>query len=159
MPHSQSKASRPTVAPPAATSVDSLVRRLVDQARNEVRDLRTSPSPDGAQCSRRVLFKTRVDGVRCVIFSEECPSGAGLVLSPREREIARLVASGYPNKTIGSILEISPWTVGTHLRRIFTKTGVSSRAAMVARLMEAGVLERPGAGSPPDKNPHSSDGR
>jgi DNA-binding CsgD family transcriptional regulator len=45
-----------------------------------------------------------------------------------------MVAAGYPNKTIASILEISSWTVASHLRRIFIKLEVSSRAAMAARL-------------------------
>src|SRR5258705_6588607 len=57
-------------------------------------------------------------------------------LSPREQEIARMIARGYPNKTIAGVLNISSWTVCTHIRRIFTKLGVASRAAMVARLME-----------------------
>jgi DNA-binding CsgD family transcriptional regulator len=56
--------------------------------------------------------------------------------SPREREIARMVAIFHPNKMIAAVLEISSWTVWTHLRRIFAKLGVSSRAAMVARMME-----------------------
>jgi DNA-binding CsgD family transcriptional regulator len=49
-----------------------------------------------------------------------------------------MVAKGYPNKTIAAVLDISPWTVCTHLRRIFAKFGVGSRAAMVARLLEEG---------------------
>ncbi len=57
-------------------------------------------------------------------------------LSPREQEIARMVAEGYPNKTIAAVLDISSWTVGTHLRRIFAKLGVRTRASMVARLLE-----------------------
>ena len=65
-----------------------------------------------------------------------------VVLSPREREIARMVARGYPNKTIAGVLEISLWTVGTYLRRVFAKLGVGSRAAMVARLMEEGLLKQ-----------------
>lgn len=59
-------------------------------------------------------------------------------LSPREQEIARLVAIGYPNKTIAGILDISPWTVATHVRRIFNKLGVHGRAAMIAQLARAG---------------------
>jgi hypothetical protein len=47
-----------------------------------------------------------------------------------------MVAKGYPNKTIAGILNISSWTVCTHMRRIFAKLGVASRAAMVARLLE-----------------------
>jgi DNA-binding NarL/FixJ family response regulator len=57
-------------------------------------------------------------------------------LSPREQEIIRMVAKGYSNKTIAGVLNISCWTVGTHLRRTFAKLGVASRAAMIARFME-----------------------
>ena len=52
-----------------------------------------------------------------------------LSLSPREREIVRMVALGRQNKVIASVLNISSWTVCTHLRRIFAKLGVTSRAA------------------------------
>jgi DNA-binding CsgD family transcriptional regulator len=41
---------------------------------------------------------------------------------------------------IADVLNISSWTVCTHLRRIFAKMGVGSRAAMVARLLEIGAL-------------------
>jgi DNA-binding CsgD family transcriptional regulator len=61
-------------------------------------------------------------------------------LSPREQEIVRMVAKGHPNKVIADVLNISSWTVCTHLRRIFAKLGVGSRAAMVAQLLELGVL-------------------
>jgi DNA-binding CsgD family transcriptional regulator len=61
-------------------------------------------------------------------------------LSPREQEIARMVAEGYPNKTIAAVLEISSWTVATHLRRVFAKLGVRTRAAMVARALEEGLI-------------------
>jgi DNA-binding CsgD family transcriptional regulator len=60
------------------------------------------------------------------------------VLSPRELEIVRLVAKGLANKTIGGVLDISPWTVASHIRRVFAKLGVSSRAAMIARVYEIG---------------------
>jgi len=38
------------------------------------------------------------------------------------------------------VLNIISWTVCTHLRRIFAKLGVGSRAAMVAQLLENGTL-------------------
>ena len=84
---------------------------------------------DGA--AEDLLLDVEVDGVRCVLVRE--PTRETVQLSPREQEIARLVAEGYPNKVIAVELDISAWTVGTHLRRIFAKLGVGSRAAMVAR--------------------------
>jgi DNA-binding CsgD family transcriptional regulator len=80
-----------------------------------------------------LLLDVEVDGVRCVLVRE--PARESVALSPREHEIARLVAEGHPNKIIAAELEISAWTVGTHLRRIFAKLGVGSRAAMVARMV------------------------
>jgi DNA-binding CsgD family transcriptional regulator len=62
------------------------------------------------------------------------------ILSPREREIVRLVARGCPNKTIAEILDISPWTVNTYLRRIFAKLDVTSRAEMVAHSIAIGLM-------------------
>lgn len=55
------------------------------------------------------------------------------LLTERELQIATLVAQGRPNKQIANQLRISEWTVSTHLRRIFIKLGVESRAAMVYR--------------------------
>jgi DNA-binding CsgD family transcriptional regulator len=68
------------------------------------------------------------------------PKPSHIPLSPREIEIVRMVAQGHPNKIIADVLSISSWTVCAHLRRIFTKLGVGSRAAMVARLLERGEL-------------------
>jgi DNA-binding CsgD family transcriptional regulator len=79
-----------------------------------------------------LLLDVEVDGVRCVLVRE--PMRPQVALSPREQEIVRLVAEGHPNKIIAAELAISAWTVGTHLRRIFAKLGVGSRAAMVARM-------------------------
>jgi DNA-binding CsgD family transcriptional regulator len=58
------------------------------------------------------------------------------VLSPRELEIVRLIAEGHSNKVIAAVLDISAWTVSTHVRRVFNKLSVTSRAAVVARMTE-----------------------
>jgi len=63
---------------------------------------------------------------------EELVSAAEF-LTPRELQIVALVADGKVNKQIADVLRISEWTVSTHLRRIFAKLGVDTRAAMVSR--------------------------
>ena len=81
-----------------------------------------------------VLFDVEIGEVRLLALRQGQPSPMSL-LSPREQEIARMVAQGYPNKTIASVLEISSWTVASHLRRIFVKLQISSRAAMATCLL------------------------
>jgi len=51
-------------------------------------------------------------------------------LTPREREVAALVARGQSNKDIARALDASPWTVKNHLRAVFRKTGVHNRTGL-----------------------------
>ena len=53
-------------------------------------------------------------------------------LSPRELEVLRLVATGATNKAIAARLVLSERTVDRHVSNIFTKLGVSTRAAATA---------------------------
>jgi DNA-binding CsgD family transcriptional regulator len=55
-------------------------------------------------------------------------------LTPREREVARLVAAGRSNTEIASLLFLSRYTVEDHLRHLFDKLAVNSRSALVSRL-------------------------
>jgi DNA-binding NarL/FixJ family response regulator len=56
-------------------------------------------------------------------------------LSPREREVLRLVAQGLANKQIGRVLGITERTVKVHLGNVFRRIGVADRtsAALWAR--------------------------
>jgi two-component system, NarL family, nitrate/nitrite response regulator NarL len=88
-----------------------------------------------------VLYDLEVGGRRYLLVRAE-PRTAGRRLSPRESQIAALVAEGWPTKAIAVHLGISYWTVGTYLRRVYTRFGVRSRAAMIARLLDEGLLPR-----------------
>lgn len=55
-------------------------------------------------------------------------------LTPRETQIADLVAKGLTNKKVGAELWITENSVKQALKRMFRKLGVSSRAEMVAQL-------------------------
>jgi DNA-binding NarL/FixJ family response regulator len=61
-------------------------------------------------------------------------------LTPREREILKLIAEGYKNKAIADYLCISPKTVEQHKTRIFKKLEVSNQAAAAAVLSAQGGL-------------------
>lgn len=108
--------------------VDELVRELVKRFSNcELETLQ----------SEEILIDTDIEGARYILLRLPIPSQAAPSLSPREREIVRMVSQGLPNKVIAGVLNISSWTVSTHLRRIFAKLGVTSRAAMVAQFLDS----------------------
>jgi len=56
-------------------------------------------------------------------------------LSAREREVAELVAEGLSNKEVATRLYVSPATVATHLKRIYKRLGVHSRAGLTRWMM------------------------
>ncbi|MCU0306868.1 MAG: AAA family ATPase [Thermoleophilia bacterium] len=63
------------------------------------------------------------------------PGGpGGGALSDREREVAGLVAEGRTNREIAAVLHLSERTVEAHMRRIFAKLGVRTRAAVAAEV-------------------------
>lgn len=66
---------------------------------------------------------------------------SGPVLSPREREILGLIATGKTIPAMASQLFLAPSTVKTHVQRLYEKLEVGDRAAAVAEAMRRGLLE------------------
>jgi LuxR family maltose regulon positive regulatory protein len=60
-------------------------------------------------------------------------------LSARERDILKLIAEGLSNKEIARNLAITPETVKTHVKHIFTKLNVEKRAQAVSRAQILGL--------------------
>ncbi|HET8524759.1 MAG TPA: LuxR C-terminal-related transcriptional regulator, partial [Thermomicrobiales bacterium] len=60
-------------------------------------------------------------------------------LTPREVEVLRLVSQGMTDAQVAGILFISPRTVGQHLRSIYAKLDVSTRAAATRIAVERGL--------------------
>jgi len=60
-------------------------------------------------------------------------------LSQRELEVLRLVAEALTDAQVADRLSLSPRTVGQHLRSIYNKLGVNSRAAATRFAVEHGL--------------------
>ena len=71
---------------------------------------------------------------------EQAPATAIGDLTPREREVLRLLAEGLPNKAIASQLDISEHTVKFHVNAIMGKLGAQSRTEAVTRATRAGLI-------------------
>jgi DNA-binding NarL/FixJ family response regulator len=61
-------------------------------------------------------------------------------LSPREREVLRLLATGATNRAMARRLFLSEKTVARHVSNIFAKIGVASRAAATSYAYERGLV-------------------
>lgn len=88
--------------------------------------LKTFQQLESAAWAERARKELRAAG-RVV---DEPDSGAAAALTPQEREIAELAASGLTNKQIAERLFISHRTVGAHLYQIYPKLGIGSRVAL-----------------------------
>jgi DNA-binding CsgD family transcriptional regulator len=66
------------------------------------------------------------------------------LLTDREVEVLRLVASGGSNRDVAGALHLSEHTVARHMQNVFAKLGVSSRAAAISRAIEKGLLAADG---------------
>lgn len=62
-------------------------------------------------------------------------------LSEREVEVVRLVAVGRTNKDVGELLSMSPRTAQKHVRNIYDKLGIESRAGLALYALEHGLLD------------------
>jgi two-component system nitrate/nitrite response regulator NarL len=65
----------------------------------------------------------------------------GPVLSPREREVLQMIASGSSIPAMAKQLFLAPSTVKTHVQRLYDKLGVSDRGTAVAEAMRRKLLD------------------
>jgi DNA-binding CsgD family transcriptional regulator len=61
-------------------------------------------------------------------------------ITARERDVLTRIGQGYSNKRIARSLEISPETVKSHVKHIFSKLDVATRSAAVSRAASLGLL-------------------
>jgi two-component system nitrate/nitrite response regulator NarL len=73
------------------------------------------------------------------------PDKATIPLSPREREVAKLVAEGLSNREISAQLKLSQHTIKNYLFHIYGKLGMSSRVDLVLHVRSG---DRPTADKP-----------
>ena len=97
---------------------------LDDEVRTALLEVLRGGAPMTSEVARRVVESFRA--------ATKSPKPA-VHLSAREEEVLILLSKGYANKEIADQLSISVETVGSHLKHIYEKMHVRSRAEAVAR--------------------------
>jgi DNA-binding NarL/FixJ family response regulator len=75
------------------------------------------------------------------LIREHLRGGDGDVLTPREREIVKLIAEAHSNKEIAELLTISVKTVERHRANILEKLGMSDRVELTRYAIRRGLVE------------------
>jgi DNA-binding CsgD family transcriptional regulator len=81
----------------------------------------------------RVRNRMRRLGIRRRMVSPAPPANGWAGLTPSELKVVTLTAQGLTNRDVATRLFVSPHTVSMHLRHVYTKLGINSRAEL-ARL-------------------------
>lgn len=98
-----------------------------------IRDVHSGGAPMSSQIARKVVQS----------FRGAAPASQATDLSPREQEILGWLAQGFLIKEIADRLGIGFDTVRTHIRRIYEKLQVHSRAQAVAKYLRPASLTKP----------------
>ncbi len=103
-------------------------KQITDQLRNEVRSGR--------------LAADAVDAVLAATGHRRTRRLAGVAgLTAREIEVLTLIARGASTRQVAQVLGISAKTAGTHIERIYTKIGASTRSTATLFAMQHGLLD------------------
>lgn len=94
------------------------------QLLESLREVAKGGSPISGSVARKI-----VEFFRAKPPKPESPS----LISPREEEVLRLLADGYPYKQIADAMNVSMGTVRTYIERIYTKLHVHSRTEAVIK--------------------------
>lgn len=115
----ESRPHRPAMSDAAAAT----------KLRNEVRDGKLDAAAVDAVLTSAGQTSRRGSGER--------PAG----LTPREIEVLQLIAAGHTAKEAARKLEIAPKTADHHIQNLYTKIGVTTRAAAALYALERGLLQ------------------
>jgi HD-GYP domain-containing protein (c-di-GMP phosphodiesterase class II) len=104
------------------------LKQAADEMRREVRSGR--------------LAAAAVDAVLTATGQHRAKRRAGPAgLTPREIEVLSLIARGASTRQVAHTLGITAKTAGTHIERIYTKTGASTRSTATLFAMQHGMLD------------------
>lgn len=115
---------------------DSSPAKIVD----EIRSLASGGSPISPIIARQLLARFRQVGAGDKgqpAPAEDMPQ----LLSAREKEVLELITKGFTANEIARLMSLSPFTVRSFVRRIYSKLNVTSKAEAIYEARNQGILD------------------
>ncbi|TKC87740.1 response regulator transcription factor [Trinickia terrae] len=111
---------------------DSSPARIVD----EIRSVANGGSPISPIIARQILARLRQGSTE----SGRPEAASAPLLSAREKEVLDLITKGFKAQEIATLMQLSPFTVRTYVRRIYSKLKVKSKAEAIYEARARGLL-------------------
>lgn len=111
--------------------------RLMDHSPASVTEQATPSAPGTSPLDHAVSDVQRWADV--LLQQANQPQGGASILTPRQVEVARLIAKGYSNRQIAQTLFIAERTADTHIEHIMRKLDLHSRTHIAIWASEAGI--------------------
>lgn len=109
----------------------------------EVRNLHAGGSPISPLIARKVLMRFRMQApAHGHALASPNLDARGCALSARESEVLQYITKGFTANECASLMSVSYHTVQTHVRRIYAKLEVNSRAGAIFEARHQGLLPR-----------------
>jgi DNA-binding NarL/FixJ family response regulator len=112
-----------------------------DDVARSLRDLLAGGSPISPAIARHLLRRLQAPTAARGERRDPPPGGSSAALSKREREVLELIAKGFSFPEIADLLGISGHTVTTHVRHMYKKLAVTSRAEAVFEALSLGIID------------------
>ena len=99
-------------------------------------------SPINPAIARHLLKRFRSeDGTHIGQGDSSSKEKKKLHITPRENEVLKLIGRGFSNAEIAELLEVSLYTVNSHIKHLYRKLAVSSRSEAIFEAVQLGLLE------------------
>jgi len=107
-----------------------LKRTLPNKIIENIKEVMDGGAPINSQIAKKVLE----------MFSNYVVPQSDYKLTNREKEILSMVVNGDSVKSIAKDLNLSFFTVGTHIKNIYSKLQVNTRSAVVAKTLKERLI-------------------
>ena len=107
----------------------------IEDTIDAIRNIRKGGSPISPIIARQLLGQIRH-------VPNDAPLAMASPLSEREYEVLNLLSRGFSNAECADILTVSSNTIGTHVKNIYRKLEVNSRAEALFEASSQGLLGR-----------------